>query len=104
MKPKLFILLSIAIPILALLLGRFWMIEAKSQADLNSAAGYSVEAKQVSEIEAGLNIVYNGNFEEPDVEAITFDTYFGGQSFGGWTVESGSIDHISELYWQAADG
>ena len=52
----------------------------------------------------GPNIVANGSFETPDVTSITLDTYYAGQSFGGWAVESGQIDHISERYWQAADG
>jgi choice-of-anchor C domain-containing protein len=50
------------------------------------------------------NIVINGSFETPSVRSSTFDTYRGGQSFGGWTVESGSIDHISGNYWRASDG
>jgi len=52
----------------------------------------------------GSNIVLNGNFETPDVTAYTFDTYYAGRTFGNWYVESGSVDHISERYWQAADG
>src|SRR5687768_15855989 len=52
----------------------------------------------------GPNIAINGNFETPDVTSVTYDSYFSGQSFGGWTIESGSIDHISQGYWQAADG
>ncbi len=52
----------------------------------------------------GFNIVANGSFETPDVTSSTFDTYYPGQSFGGWTVDSGSVDFISEHYWQAADG
>lgn len=50
------------------------------------------------------SIVNNGSFESPDVTSTTFDTYLAGRSFGEWTVESGSVDHISERYWQAGDG
>jgi choice-of-anchor C domain-containing protein len=50
------------------------------------------------------SIVTNGSYETPDVTAYTFDSYNTGQTFGGWTVESGSVDHISERYWQAGDG
>lgn len=50
------------------------------------------------------NIVKNGSFEVPVVRDITLDTYYAGQTFGDWTVESGSVDHISRYYWQAADG
>lgn len=46
----------------------------------------------------------NGNFEEPDVSQITFDTYDVGETFGHWKVESGDVNHISEYYWQAANG
>jgi choice-of-anchor C domain-containing protein len=48
------------------------------------------------------NIVTNGDFEVPDAGS-TFVTYRAGQSFGGWTVESGDIDHTGTL-WQAASG
>lgn len=51
-----------------------------------------------------IEYVINGGFEEPDVESITFDTYGAGRTFGNWVVESGTIDHISERYWQAAAG
>ncbi|MCL4559772.1 MAG: choice-of-anchor C family protein [Chloroflexi bacterium] len=52
----------------------------------------------------GPDIIVNGNFETPDVTSETFDTHYAGQTFGGWNVEAGSVDHISERYWQAANG
>ena len=47
------------------------------------------------------DIVTNGDFEVPSAGA-EFVTYRAGQAFGGWVVESGSIDHKGEGYWQAA--
>ena len=54
--------------------------------------------------ELGPNIVVNGSFEMPTVRSAAFDTYRAGQTVGGWTIESGSIDHISKNYWQASNG
>ncbi len=48
-----------------------------------------------------INLVTNGSFEEPVVES-GFNTYYAGQTFGGWTVESGSVDLTTD--WAAADG
>ena len=48
------------------------------------------------------NLVVNGNFEAPSVDG-EYTTYRRGETFGGWTVASGSINHKSSL-WQAADG
>src|SRR5688572_15361210 len=57
------------------------------------------------------SIVANGDFESPVVTGFqnafgqtTVDWYFSGQTFGNWTVESGSIDLYREPEWQAASG
>ena len=47
-------------------------------------------------------VVLNGSFETPNA-GTAWQTYSAGQSFGGWTVESGSIDHVGG-HWQAAQG
>jgi choice-of-anchor C domain-containing protein len=44
----------------------------------------------------------NGSFENPTHNS-NWVTRNAGNVFGGWTVGSGSIDHIRH-YWQAADG
>ena len=49
------------------------------------------------------NIVTNGDFEIP-VVSWPHVTYSAGQTFSGWTVESGSIEQIAAGYWQAASG
>jgi choice-of-anchor C domain-containing protein len=46
--------------------------------------------------------IVNGSFESP-THNQNWVTYGSGAVFGGWTVSSGSIDHI-RYYWQAADG
>jgi choice-of-anchor C domain-containing protein len=48
------------------------------------------------------NVVTNGDFEVPNAGS-SFVTYRAGQTFGGWVVESGSVDHVGRL-WQAANG
>jgi choice-of-anchor C domain-containing protein len=50
------------------------------------------------------NLIANGDFEEPPVSNGNFDTYYPGQSFGNWTVESGSIDQVYGAHFQPADG
>ena len=50
------------------------------------------------------NVVTNGSFETPIVRSPGYDLYRAGDTFGGWTVEAGSIDHISKNLWQASDG
>ena len=52
-------------------------------------------------INMNTSVVFNGSFEVPLTNAPS-DTYYAGSTFGGWSVESGSIDHISA--WQAAEG
>ena len=49
------------------------------------------------------NAVDNGNFERPSVPEGSFNTYVQGQSFGGWTVGFGNVDHVG-TYWDAGDG
>ncbi len=52
---------------------------------------------------AGAQVV-NGDFESSfPAPAGSFSTYTAGQSFGAWTVGSGSIDLING-YWQASNG
>jgi choice-of-anchor C domain-containing protein len=71
----------------------------------NANSGIPNDVDQIANTTAiNYNYVRNGDFEDPIVRNITFDTYWQDQSFGAWTVESGSIDHISEHYWQAASG
>ncbi|MFO1499556.1 MAG: DUF642 domain-containing protein [Verrucomicrobiota bacterium] len=57
------------------------------------------------------NLVTNGDFEDPPVRNRIngFDTYIGGESFGGWTVGGHSIDVVSDakgswVWWNAASG
>ena len=49
------------------------------------------------------NEVPNGSFETPATPPSGWNTYSQGQTFGGWTVGVGDIDHVG-TYWQAADG
>jgi len=49
-----------------------------------------------------VSIVTNGDFERPDAGS-GFVVYKAGQTFDGWTVESGSVDHIGR-FWPAARG
>ncbi len=55
-----------------------------------------------SDTELGENLVFNGDFESPDA-GHSFKTYRFGQTFGGWTVESGTVDHVG-LFFTAASG
>jgi choice-of-anchor C domain-containing protein len=57
--------------------------------------------------------VANGDFEDPDVSMSpgNYPTYSAGESFGGWTVASGNINHVGNDTvtppwpgWQAASG
>ena len=49
------------------------------------------------------NIVINGSFESPVVPSTVTELYHtAGQTFGNWTVESGSVDQVR--VWQAASG
>jgi len=48
------------------------------------------------------NIVSNGDFESP-IANYPFTTYYAGNTFGSWHVDSGSIDLIHD-YWQAYAG
>jgi choice-of-anchor C domain-containing protein len=48
------------------------------------------------------NLVADGTFDSPSGGG-SFTTYFAGQSFGPWTVTSGSVDLIGG-YWQAPAG
>ena len=48
--------------------------------------------------------IINGSFEDPDLGNTSFVTYgTGDPSLTGWTITTGSIDHIGN-YWQAAAG
>jgi choice-of-anchor C domain-containing protein len=46
----------------------------------------------------------DGSFETPIVQPRTFHTYFAGESFGPWTVTSGSVELNGAGFWQHADG
>jgi choice-of-anchor C domain-containing protein len=46
----------------------------------------------------------DGSFETPVVNPHTFHTYYAGESFGPWTVTSGSVELNGEGFWQHADG
>ncbi len=50
--------------------------------------------------QVGEDIVVNGDFETPFVSA-SFVSYSAVRTFGGWTLESGGLDHIGSL-WQPA--
>lgn len=52
-----------------------------------------------------LNLVSNGSFETPFIgeSNLAYTIYSAGRIFGGWTVESNSVDLI-DTFWQAADG
>lgn len=52
--------------------------------------------------EVMVDLVDNGDFEVPDA-GPSYRTYRTGQTFGGWTVESGSVDQKGP-FWQAASG
>lgn len=54
---------------------------------------------------ASTNLIVNGSFEDPDCGPITtWVTLFAGSlSLAGWTIDSGSIDHMC-TFWQATDG
>ena len=50
------------------------------------------------------NLVTNGGFEQPALPTdVGFVTYGPGASLTGWTIDSGSIDHIRN-YWTPFDG
>jgi choice-of-anchor C domain-containing protein len=50
------------------------------------------------------NLVTDGSFENPALpSAASFSTILAGNSFGAWTVTSGSIDLI-RTYWAPSDG
>ncbi len=55
------------------------------------------------------NLIRNGDFEDPEVPALSdesygFLTYYGGESFPGWTVGGNSVDIVHESFWRAASG
>ncbi|MHB1310208.1 MAG: DUF642 domain-containing protein [Limisphaerales bacterium] len=59
---------------------------------------------------SGINIVVNGDFEDPVVSGTEYgaqgkwDVYFAGETIPGWTVGGHSIDVVGKLGWQAASG
>jgi choice-of-anchor C domain-containing protein len=72
-------------------------------AALVMASGIAFAATNENQLAApgqGDNLLTHGNFEVPHAGA-RFVTYSAGETFGGWTVKSGSVDHIGG-YWQAA--
>lgn len=62
------------------------------------AAGVLALAVAIAGAANASNLVSDGNFAVPPGGG-SFTTYFNGQSFGPWTVTSGSIDLIGG-YWQ----
>ena len=50
----------------------------------------------------GQNIVTNGDFETPNAGS-SWIVYSAGQTFGNWTVESGTVEHYGPV-WKAANG
>jgi choice-of-anchor C domain-containing protein len=51
------------------------------------------------------NLVVNGGFETPVVVAKYWDTYYAGDTgLTGWTIEKGSIDHVSKTGWESHSG
>lgn len=48
-------------------------------------------------------IVKDGDFEQPALNSTPYREYTAGQTFGAWTVESGSINLVG-TYWVAAHG
>jgi choice-of-anchor C domain-containing protein len=46
------------------------------------------------------NVVSNGSFESP-APLNNYFTRTSGQVFGGWTVESGNVDHVFSVWWPA---
>jgi choice-of-anchor C domain-containing protein len=59
-------------------------------------------AKPAAAAPVPFNLVNDGGFEQPPVSA-PFQDYTAGQTFGGWTVDSGSIDLIGS-YWKSQEG
>ncbi|MFB6700873.1 DUF642 domain-containing protein [Streptomyces rubiginosohelvolus] len=48
--------------------------------------------------------VWSDGFEQPVVLAPQPFTGIAGQTFGPWTVTSGSVDLVSDRFWDAAEG
>lgn len=71
------------------------------QAKLAEVEAKLAESLTVSPSPVPTSIVDNGDFEMPN--AGSFVTYSAGQSFGGWSVQLGSVDHVG-TYWRAARG
>lgn len=65
---------------------------------LDHASMFAIKGSVLSD-----DSVANGDFEVPDA-GRNLTVYYAGQTFGNWTVESGSVDHIAGDYWQAASG
>ncbi len=53
--------------------------------------------------ESTVNLVANGGFEQPVLTTSGFVTYGTGGALTGWTIDSGSIDHIKS-YWPPFEG
>lgn len=70
-------------------------------ARINAAAGLAATLALGGAAHAS-NLVADGTFDLPSGGG-SFTTYFAGQSFGPWTVTSGSVDLIGG-YWQAPAG
>jgi len=62
----------------------------------------SIGAKSYAVPLPAFNLVNDGGFEDPFVGGA-FNTYNGGDTFGGWTVNGGGVDLIN-TYWTSAEG
>ena len=71
-----------------------------AEANANGGEGQST---YISGNYSSIEKIINGNFETPTVSASSWNSYFKDQTFGGWTIEFGSIDHVASGYWQGAD-
>jgi choice-of-anchor C domain-containing protein len=71
---------------------------------VESERNFLPDKLNITRLAGNVDLVLNGNFEEPVVSSGTFKTYRAGQTFGSWTVSEGQVDHISGLYFQVANG
>ncbi len=67
--------------------------------------GATGDTLAVSDVVVPTNAVSHGSFETPFLgeSNLTVLTFSAGQTFGGWTVASNTVDLVGTL-WQAADG
>lgn len=70
-------------------------------AGILKAFSAAIFVMSLTSVAARANIVLDGDFSNPYGGGFT--TYSASQSFGPWTVESGSVDLIGN-YWQSPNG